>query len=161
MLWMGGLDSPGHNADAVVSLSVLGANDFPADGIAPENHLEVWLVSSPDAAHNPNYDFAVDQSVKAIQMLLEEGHRVLVHCTKAVHRTPMIVTRFLVSQGLGYRAARAQVRRALIDGGYREAVAEMDLEDSAETTRGEQGSDAAPTASPPRDLDGPHSYASR
>jgi ADP-ribosyl-[dinitrogen reductase] hydrolase len=131
-LWMGGVGSWDHDADAVVSLSVLGANDFPAEGVAPENHIEIWLVSSLDPAHNPNYDFAVDQSVKAIHTLFEEGHRVLVHCTKAVHRSPLIVSRFLMSQGVGYQMARRQVRRALVGGGYREAVAEMDLEDAVQ-----------------------------
>jgi hypothetical protein len=129
---MGGVGSWDHDADAVVSLSVLGANDFPADGAAPENHIEIWLVSSLDPAHNPNYDFAVDQAIKAIQTLLGEGRRVLVHCTRAVTRTPQIVTRFLTLHGVDDRTASRQVRRTLVDGGYQKDVEEMDLHESSE-----------------------------
>jgi ADP-ribosyl-[dinitrogen reductase] hydrolase len=131
-LLMGGVGSWDHDADAVVSLSVLGSDDVPADGAAPENHIEIWLVSSLDPAHNPNYDFAVDQAIKAIQTLLGEGHRVLVHCTRAVTRTPQIVTRFLTLHGVDDRTASRQVRRTLIDGGYQKDVEEMDLHESSE-----------------------------
>lgn len=126
-LWMGGVGSWGHDADAVVSLCVLGAHDVPFEGVAPENHVEIWLVSSLDPDLNPNYDFAVDQATKAIKTLLEEGRRVLVHCTRSVHRTPQIVTRFLVRQGMDDRTASRLVRRSMVEGGYQEAVDEIDL----------------------------------
>lgn len=117
-LWMGGIGCEGHDADAVVTLCMLGADDVPAKGVAPQNHVEPWLVSSIDPADNPNRDFAFDQAVRAIQTLLDEGHRVLVHCTRSVHRTPQVVTRLLANQGLEYEAAKQEVRRALHGAGY-------------------------------------------
>lgn len=117
-LWLGGVGGWGPDIDAVVSLCVLGTKDVPAPGVSPENHIEIWLVSSTDPDDNPNYDFVVDDAAKAIQTLLGEGHRVLVHCTRAVTRTPRIATHFLTMQGVDHRTASQLVRHTLIEGGY-------------------------------------------
>lgn len=145
-LWMGGIGSAGHSADAVVTLCVLGADDVPAKGVAPENHVELWLVSSVDPADNPNHDFALDQAVTAIQTLLDEGHEVLVHCTRAVHRTPQVVWKLLARHGVQYDAAKREVQRTLVAAGY-----ERDTESWATKKRPARGAGEALREAPTGD----------
>lgn len=113
--WVGGIGST-HDADAVVSLCVLGARDVPAPGIRPENHLEAWIVSSPDPEDNPNLTFALRDTARAVLDLREEGHEVLVQCTRSRHRTPMVAVQYLVLRGLHLRRARLEVRSVYTDG---------------------------------------------
>lgn len=113
--WVGGIGST-HGADAVVSLCVLGARDVPAPGIRAENHLEAWIVSSPDPEDNPNLPFALRDTARAVLELREEGHEVLVQCTRSRHRTPMVAVQYLVLRGLHLRRARLEVRSVYTDG---------------------------------------------
>lgn len=136
-LWMGGIGCSGHEADAVVTLCVLGADDVPAKGVAPENHIEPWLVSSVDPADNPNHEFAFDQAIGVIETLLSEGRQVLVHCTRSVHRTPLVVTRLFAQRGVDYDVAKREVQRTLEEAGY-----ERSTDSWATRTRPKRGVEA-------------------
>lgn len=116
--WLGGIGSGGHAADAVMSLCVLGVDDVPAEGVRGQDHVEPWIISSPDPEDNPNHEFALDDAARTILALRAEGRQVLVHCTRAVNRTPIVATRYLQLRGLNRRAARQEVRTLLHGGGY-------------------------------------------
>lgn len=115
--WLGGIGSAGHDADAVMSLCVVGVNDVPARGVLPEDHLEPWIVSSSDLEDNPHREFALDDAARALLTLRGEGRRVLVHCTRAVHRTPLVAVRYLMLRGLSQREARAEVKAVCAEAG--------------------------------------------
>jgi len=90
---LGGVDALHHlpeDVDAVVSLCRLGAGEVPAPGIAPQNHLEVWLIDKPDPAANPNLDFVLTDAAAAVTALRAEGKTVLLHCVQAQSRTPAV-----------------------------------------------------------------------
>ncbi|MEP7034154.1 MAG: ADP-ribosylglycohydrolase family protein [Dermatophilaceae bacterium] len=92
-VWLGGVDaleSLPDGVDAVVSLCRLGTAQVPAAGVAPGDHLEVWLVDEPDWHHNPNLDFVLTDAVAAVRALRAEGKRVLLHCVQAQSRTPAL-----------------------------------------------------------------------
>ncbi len=75
-------------ADAVVSLCRLGATQVPLDGVAPEDHLEVWLVDTDDAKND--LPFVLQDAAEAVQQLRSEGKTVLLHCVHAHTRTPVV-----------------------------------------------------------------------
>jgi len=75
-------------ADAVVSLCRLGTTQVPLDGVAPEDHLEVWLVDADDA--NNDLPFVLQDAADAIRQLRSEGKTVLLHCVHAHTRTPVV-----------------------------------------------------------------------
>lgn len=75
-------------ADAVVSLCRLGATQVPLDGVAPEDHLEVWLVDADDA--NNDLPYVLRDAADAVRQLRSEGKTVLLHCVHAQTRTPVV-----------------------------------------------------------------------
>ena len=87
---VGALDELPTEVDAVVSLCRLGADQVPAQGVQPENHVEVWLVDSADPAQNPNLSFVLHDAVHAVEALRAEGRTVLLHCVQAQSRTPTV-----------------------------------------------------------------------
>jgi len=74
----------------VVALCRLGAGQVPAWGVAPENHLEVWLVDHADPASNPNLDFVLSDAAATVARLRDEGRTVLLHCVQGMSRTPTV-----------------------------------------------------------------------
>ncbi|EAP98562.1 putative ribosylglycohydrolase [Janibacter sp. HTCC2649] len=86
--------------DAVVSLCRVGIRDVPAPGIAPEDHITVWLVDSDDPTANAYLDFVLDDTADAIEALRAEGERVLVHCAAAEQRTPSVAVRYSARRGV-------------------------------------------------------------
>jgi hypothetical protein len=106
-------DLPG-SVDAVVSLCRLGAEEVPAAGVAAGDHVEVWLIDSPDPEANPNLDFVLDQAAGTVAALRAEGCEVLLHCVQAQSRTPAVAALHAVrSAGLPLREALADVADAL------------------------------------------------
>lgn len=92
-VWLGGvdaLDDLPDGVDAVVSLCRLGATQVPARGVAPGDHVEVWLIDEPEAAKNPNLDFVLTDAASAVAALRAEGKTVLLHCVQAQSRTPAV-----------------------------------------------------------------------
>jgi predicted protein tyrosine phosphatase len=83
---------------AVVSLCRLGADQVPAAGIAPENHLEVWLIDD-SAPHNANLEYVLDDAARAVAELRDRGETVLLHCVHAASRTPVVAARYSVLRG--------------------------------------------------------------
>ena len=77
----------------MVSLCRLGSAEVPAAGVDPGNHLEVWLIDA-GSADNPNLDFVIDDTARAVRALRTEGNRVLLHCVQAESRTPTIAARY-------------------------------------------------------------------
>src|SRR5262245_15702686 len=59
------LDDLPSGGTAVVTLCRLGTGQVPAAGIAPENHLEVWLIDDA-APHNNNLEFVLDDAARAV-----------------------------------------------------------------------------------------------
>jgi protein-tyrosine phosphatase len=72
-------------ADAVVSLCRMGAQ---LEGIAPEDHVEFWIVDAEDA----NNDLAGQllDAARTVKALRDEGKTVLLHCVHAHTRTPTV-----------------------------------------------------------------------
>jgi ADP-ribosylglycohydrolase len=99
--------------DAVVSLCRLGADEVPAPGVEPGDHVEVWLVDSSDPSDNPNLAFVVDDAARTVQQLRAEGRRVLVHCVRAESRTPAVGARYGVLLGRTAGDALAEVSAVL------------------------------------------------
>ena len=82
-VWLGGVqalrDLP-DGVDAVVSLCRLGADEVPAPGVDPGDHVEVWLIDSPDPDRNPHLDHVLTQAADTVAALRAEGRTVLLHC---------------------------------------------------------------------------------
>jgi ADP-ribosyl-[dinitrogen reductase] hydrolase len=75
-------------ADAVVSLCRLGTAQAPLDGVAPEDHAEIWLIDMDDANIDPTG--VLNDAVEAARILRSEGRTVLLHCVHAETRTPLV-----------------------------------------------------------------------
>ena len=75
-------------ADAVVSLCRSGSTQAPLEGVAPEDHLEVWLVDKDDA--NNDAALVLRDATDAVRALRDEGKTVLLHCVHADTRTPLV-----------------------------------------------------------------------
>ncbi len=79
-------------ADAVVSLCRLGSTQAPLPGVAPQDHLEVWLVDDEDA--NNNLPLVLRDTALAVQQLRREDKTVLLHCVHAHTRTPVVAAAY-------------------------------------------------------------------
>ena len=99
--------------DAVVSLCRLGVDDAKVDGVAPGDHVEVWLVDSENPADNQHLEFVLDDAAAAVQMFRAEGKRVLLHCVAAHHRTPSVALRYAQLLGIDTREAATAIQSAL------------------------------------------------
>ena len=92
-VWLGGVDAldnlPG-GVDAVVSLCRLGSAQVPASGVAPSDHIQIWLIDESAPDKNPNLDFVLTDAAAAIEVLRAEGKTVLLHCVQAQSRTPTV-----------------------------------------------------------------------
>jgi ADP-ribosylglycohydrolase/predicted protein tyrosine phosphatase len=103
------LDAVPDGVTAVVSLCRLGTDQVPAEGIAPENHLEVWLIDD-SAEHNRNLEYVLDDAARAIKQLRDRGETVLLHCVHAASRTPVVAARYsVVRDGIDPDEALAEV----------------------------------------------------
>jgi hypothetical protein len=92
-VWIGGVGALGDlpdGVDAVVSLCRLGEAQAPAIGVAPEDHVEVWLIDETGRDKNPNLDFVLADAAAAVAALRAEGRTVLVHCVQAHSRAPAV-----------------------------------------------------------------------
>ena len=69
-----------EGVDAVVSLCRLGADEVPAPGVDPGDHVEVWLIDSADPDGNPHLDHVLTQAADTVAALRAEGRTVLLHC---------------------------------------------------------------------------------
>jgi len=114
---LGGVDALRHlpdGVDAVISLCRLGSDEVPANGVAPANHLEVWLIDEPDLAANPHLDFVLHDTARALAALRAEGRTVLVHCVQAQSRTPTVaIAHATLNLGVPLEQAVDDVRCAL------------------------------------------------
>ena len=75
-------------ADAVVSLCRMGSDPAPLEGVAPEDHVELWLVDEDDA--NNDLPGQLLDAAQAVRELRDEGKTVLLHCVHAHSRTPTV-----------------------------------------------------------------------
>ena len=75
-------------ADAVVSMCRMGSDLAPLAGVAPEDHVEFWVVDQEDA----NNDLAGQllDAGRTVRDLRSEGKTVLLHCVHAHTRTPVV-----------------------------------------------------------------------
>ncbi len=87
---LGSINADHSQADAVVSLCQVGRQDYPE--VAPDDHLQVWLVDHPGDNSHPH--FVIDQAARAIARFRAEGKRVLVHCHAGQSRTPAVAARY-------------------------------------------------------------------
>ncbi len=101
------------SVDAVVSLCRLGAEQVPAAGVAPEDHVEVWLVDSSRRVANPNLQFVLADTAEVLADLRAEGKTVLLHCVQAQSRTPTVAALYAVGLGIPGEQALADVCSAL------------------------------------------------
>ena len=102
--------------DAVVSLCRLGVDEVPAAGIAPDDHVEVWLIDSDKTEANPHLPYVIDQAAAVVAELRAEGQIVLLHCVQAQSRTPSVAARYAVlTRGLPPLQALDEVCAALPD----------------------------------------------
>lgn len=102
-------DLPAH-VDAVVSLCRLGSDEVPAPGVAPGDHVEVWLIDTSDPAANPHLDYVLHQAATTVADLRAGGRTVLLHCVQAQSRTPTVATlHAALSYGIAVRQSLAEV----------------------------------------------------
>jgi ADP-ribosyl-[dinitrogen reductase] hydrolase len=99
-------------ADAVVSLCRLGAAQAPLSGVAPGDHVEVWLIDRDGA--NLDLPGVLADTASVIRDLRAEGKTVFVHCAYAETRTPVVAAAYgaLITGSTG-RAALDRVAAAL------------------------------------------------
>ena len=96
-------------ADAVVSLCRMGA---PLEGVAPEDHVELWLVDEDDA--NSDLPGQLLDGASAVRELRAEGRTVLLHCVHARSRTPAVAAVYgAMATGSSPRAALDRVLAVL------------------------------------------------
>ena len=96
-------------ADAVVSLCRMGS---PLPGIAPEDHVELWLVDKDDA--NNDLPGQLLDGANAVRELRREGKTVLLHCVHAHSRTPTVAAVYgAMVTGSSPRAALERVLAVL------------------------------------------------
>jgi ADP-ribosyl-[dinitrogen reductase] hydrolase len=99
--------------DAVVSLCRLGIDDAPAAGVAPEDHVEMWLLDSEWPEDNPHLDAVLDDAAATVEAFRAEGKRVLVHCVAAQQRAPSVAARYAVRRGIPAHVVEADLKRVL------------------------------------------------
>ena len=98
-LFVGAVDSVRElpiGVDAVVSLCRLGVGEVPAQGVEPENHVEVWLIDRVESEYNQHLDFTFHQAQQEVATLLDEGRQVLLHCVQGISRTPAVLALHLL-----------------------------------------------------------------
>jgi predicted protein tyrosine phosphatase len=98
-LFVGAVDSVRElpiGVDAVVSLCRLGVGEVPAQGVEPENHVEVWLIDRVESEYNQHLDFTFHQAQQEVATLLDEGRQVLLHCVQGMSRTPAVLALHLL-----------------------------------------------------------------
>ena len=132
-VWLGGVDAvrdlpPG--VDAVVSLCRLGAAEVPAAGVAPGDHVEVWLVDDPQ--QNQHVHFVLSQAADAVAALRAEGHTVLLHCVQAESRTPAVgalysATTLRIPLGRALAGVAGALPQAHPNAGFRDALARLTI----------------------------------
>jgi len=109
-------------ADAVVSLCRLGATQVPLAGVAPEDHLEVWLVDADDA--NNDLPFVLQDAAEAVRQLRSEGKTVLLHCVHAHTRTPVVAALYgILRTGNSTRTSLERVLSVLPSANPRPSIA--------------------------------------
>lgn len=106
-VWFGGVAAlrelpPG--VDAVISLCRV-ADDYLPAGVT---HLDVRLIDQ--VGENPNLDFVLLDTVRAIEQLRDEGRGVFVHCVQAHSRTPAVAALYAArARGIDADEALRQV----------------------------------------------------
>lgn len=99
---------------AIISLCRLGTAEVPAAGVAPEDHVEFWLIDSPERADNPNLAHVIDDAARTAAALRDEGHRLLIHCVRAESRTPLVAAGYsVVARGADAGVALEEIAHAL------------------------------------------------
>ncbi len=86
-VWIGGvqaLRSLPDGVGAVVSLCRIGDFDVPETA----EHLDVRLIDR--TGDNPNLDFVLLDTVRAVEQFRADGTGVLLHCVQAISRTPAV-----------------------------------------------------------------------
>jgi ADP-ribosyl-[dinitrogen reductase] hydrolase len=111
-IWLGGVGTlETADVDAVVSLCRIGTAQAH---VAPENHVEVWLVDRNDPASNPNLDLVLRSAVDAVAAFRAERKTVLLHCVQAQSRTPSVAALYSTRHlGVPIEKALADVTAAL------------------------------------------------
>ncbi len=75
-------------ADAVVSMCRMGSDLAPLPGVAPEDHVEFWVIDKDDA--NNDLGGQLLDAAMTVRDLRREGKTVLLHCVHAHSRTPTV-----------------------------------------------------------------------
>ncbi len=96
--------------DAVVSLCRRGRAQGAVD---PSQQVDAWLMDSEEPEANPNLDFVLDDTARAIADLRADGHTVFVHCAHAEQRTPTVAIHYARLLGAERDQARAAVAAAI------------------------------------------------
>lgn len=113
---LGGVDSLDRlpaGVDAVVSLCRIGRDQWPATGVAPQDHVTFWLLDQAAPA-NTHLDLVLVEAADAVARLRSEGRKVLLHCVAAHSRTPTVAALYANrSLGVPAHAALDDVCRAL------------------------------------------------
>ena len=75
--------------DALVTMCRIGTAQTPP-GVAPGDHVEVWLLDETDVDQNPNLDLVLADTADTVAALRAEGRTVLLQCVAAHSRTPTV-----------------------------------------------------------------------
>ncbi|GAA4896448.1 ADP-ribosylglycohydrolase family protein [Tessaracoccus lubricantis] len=97
--------NPPEGIDAVVSLCRTAEADDLAKGIAPQDHVEVWL-SDRGYEDNPHLDHVLTEAARMVASLRQEGKTVLIHCVSGQSRTPTVAALY-AAEALGVPARDA------------------------------------------------------
>jgi ADP-ribosyl-[dinitrogen reductase] hydrolase len=114
-VWLGNVTTlrtlpPG--VDAVVSLCRVNDDDLPVG--VEQIDIRLMDIEGPDA--NPNLDFVLTDTVRLIEQLRSEGHKVLLHCVACQSRTPTVAALYGArKQRISGKAALREVASVLSD----------------------------------------------
>lgn len=97
--------------DAVISACALGLEDIPAAGLAPRDHVELWLNEADES--NPHLDFVLDDASSALRQFRAEDKRVLVHSRSGTQRVAAVALRYAVDLGVAPALAERSVLESL------------------------------------------------
>lgn len=119
-VWIGGVAALHHlpdEVDAVVSLWRVADSDLPT-GV---QQLDVWLIDRE--AENPNRDFGLFDTVRAIEQLRAEGHTVFVNCVEALSHTPAVAALYGArNQGIDVDDALSDIQAVLHESSPTDAI---------------------------------------
>ncbi len=90
-------ENEAHNVDKLKELGITAILNVGYQVTSP-NHKDFLMVKIGLHEFSPNPDFFKSLAVDSLSRLIENGHKVLIHCHAGAHRSPYIAFRYLAEK---------------------------------------------------------------